>query len=42
MFEKLHLAGPDPPGYELGEPVLVHDRGRFLGSLDPVEDSPQR
>lgn len=42
MFEKLHLAGPDPPGYELGEPVLVHDRGRFLGSLDPVEVSPDR
>jgi hypothetical protein len=42
IFEKLHLAGRDPPGYELGEPMLVHDRGRFLGSLDPIEVSADR
>lgn len=42
IFEKLHLAGRDLLNYELGEPMLVHDRGRFLGSLDPVEVSPDR
>ncbi|CAN7775766.1 hypothetical protein LJR175_007779 [Variovorax sp. LjRoot175] len=42
IFEKLHLAGGDSRGYELGEPMLVHDRDRFLGSLDPVEVSPDR
>jgi hypothetical protein len=41
-FEKLHLAGPDRSSYELGEPMLVHDRGRFLGSLDPIEASVDR
>jgi hypothetical protein len=42
IFEKLHLAGPDLSNYELGEPVFVYDRGRFLGSLDPIEVSADR
>jgi hypothetical protein len=42
IFEKLHIAGPNLSGYELGEPMLVLDRGRLLGSLDPVEVSPDK
>ena len=41
-FEKLHLTGPHGSSYRLGEPLEVHDRGRHLGSLDPVEVSADR
>ncbi|MBT2326865.1 hypothetical protein J7E62_31655 [Variovorax paradoxus] len=41
-FKKLHIAGPDLSSYELGEPMFVHDRGRFLGRVEPVEVSPDR
>jgi hypothetical protein len=41
-FEKLHLAGPDLSSYELGEPIVARDRGRLLGSVDPIEVSADR
>jgi len=37
IFEKLHFVGSDRSHYALGEPMRVYDRGRFLGSLDPIE-----
>jgi hypothetical protein len=41
-FEKLHITGPDLSSYELGEPMFVYDRSRFLGTVEPVEVSPDR
>jgi hypothetical protein len=41
-FEKLFLTGPKGSAYRLGDALEVHDRGRHLGSLDPVEVSPDR
>jgi len=35
-FEKLRITGRDGKHYRLGEPIEVHDRETFLGSLDPV------
>ncbi|WP_431274193.1 hypothetical protein ACQ858_19350 [Variovorax ureilyticus] len=35
-FEKLRITGQDGRHYRLGEPLEVHDRGTFLGTLDPV------
>ena len=42
IFEKLHFVGSDRSRYELGEPMRVYDRGRFLGSLDPIEVNADR
>ncbi|MBT2300003.1 hypothetical protein J7E70_05950 [Variovorax paradoxus] len=41
-FKKLHIAGADLLDYQLGEPMFVHDRSRFLGTVEPVEVSPDR
>ncbi|SCK34141.1 hypothetical protein VAR608DRAFT_3041 [Variovorax sp. HW608] len=35
-FEKLQITGQDGRHFRLGEPMEVHDRGTFLGTLDPV------
>lgn len=39
---QLHLAGPDLASYELGEAMFIHDGGRLLGTVEPVEVCPGR
>lgn len=38
-FEKLRISGQEGHPYRLGEPMEVHDREIFLGTLDPVSVS---
>jgi hypothetical protein len=35
-FKKLRITGAGGRAYELGQPMLVHDRDVLLGTLDPV------
>lgn len=42
QLHQLHLAGPDLSRYELGEPMFIYDGGRLLGTVEPVEVSPDR
>ncbi|VTU42632.1 hypothetical protein H6P1_00611 (plasmid) [Variovorax sp. PBL-H6] len=39
---QLHLSGPGLSRYELGEPMFVYEGARLLGTVEPVEASPDR